>query len=109
VLEEALKRRCVKLHYKEHQGQEGFIFGKMRASAVPLAKDRAIAVDNDPAEQDLRPSVIARKVSIGMIKEAGAKVRNALIRIKEAHRALSPQSESRPLCGLVFTHRFPPI
>jgi len=42
------------------------------------ADDRAIPADNNLAERDLQPSVIARKVSFGSITDAGAKVRSTL-------------------------------
>lgn len=42
------------------------------------AEDRAVPADNNLAERDLRPSVIARKVSFGSITDAGAKVRSTL-------------------------------
>ena len=42
------------------------------------AEDRAIPADNNLAERDLRPSVIARKVSFGSITDAGAKTRSTL-------------------------------
>jgi transposase len=42
------------------------------------ADNRAVPADNNLAERDLRPSVIARKVSFGSITDAGAKVRSTL-------------------------------
>lgn len=45
------------------------------------AHDRAIPADNNLAERDLRPSVIARKVSFGSVTDAGAKVRSTLTTI----------------------------
>lgn len=42
------------------------------------ADDRAVPAENNLAERDLRPSVIARKVSFGSITDAGAKVRSTL-------------------------------
>lgn len=42
------------------------------------ADNREVPADNNLAERDLRPSVIARKVSFGSITDAGAKVRSAL-------------------------------
>lgn len=40
--------------------------------------DRRVPADNNLAERDLRPSVIARKVSFGSGSDAGAKVRSIL-------------------------------
>lgn len=42
------------------------------------AKDRQVPADNNLAERDLRPSVIARKVSFGSATDAGAKTRSTL-------------------------------
>jgi len=42
------------------------------------ADNRAVPADNNMAERDLRPSVIARKVSFGSITDAGAKTRSTL-------------------------------
>ena len=42
------------------------------------ADDRSVPAENNLAERDLRPSVIARKVSFGSITDAGAKVRSTL-------------------------------
>jgi hypothetical protein len=41
-------------------------------------RDRRVPADNNLAERDLRPSVIARKVSFGSITDAGAKTRGVL-------------------------------
>jgi transposase len=45
------------------------------------AEDRAVPADNNLAERDLRPSVIARKASFGSVSDAGAKVRSTLTTI----------------------------
>lgn len=42
------------------------------------ANDRSVPADNNLAERDLRPSVIARKVSFGSVTDAGAKTRSVL-------------------------------
>lgn len=42
------------------------------------AAGRDVPADNNPAERDLRPSVIARKVSFGSVTDAGAGVRSTL-------------------------------
>ena len=41
--------------------------------------DRRIHEDNNRAERDLRPTVIARKVSFGSSSHAGAKARSVLM------------------------------
>ena len=45
------------------------------------ADDRQIPADNNLAERDLRPTVIARKVSFGSQSEAGANTRSVLMTI----------------------------
>ena len=45
------------------------------------AKDRAIPADNNLAERDLRPLVVARKISFGSQSQAGAKTRETLMTI----------------------------
>jgi transposase len=42
------------------------------------AQSRAVPAENNLAERDLRPSVIARKVSFGSVTDAGAQVRSTL-------------------------------
>jgi transposase len=45
------------------------------------AKDRRIPADNNLAERDLRPTVIARKVSFGSQSDAGAQTRGVLMSV----------------------------
>jgi hypothetical protein len=45
------------------------------------AQDRQVPADNNLAERDLRPTVIARKVSFGSISDAGAHTRGILMSI----------------------------
>ena len=45
------------------------------------AKDRTVPADNNRAERQLRPLVIARKVSFGSQSEAGAHTREALMSV----------------------------
>lgn len=45
------------------------------------AQDRQIPADNNLAERDLRPTVIARKVSFGSVSDAGANTRGILMSI----------------------------
>lgn len=44
-------------------------------------KNQAVLPDNNLAERDLRPSVIARKVSFGSVTDNGAKKRSTLTSI----------------------------
>jgi hypothetical protein len=48
------------------------------------ADDRRVPADNNMAERDLRPSVIARKTSFGSITDAGAKTRSTLTSILQS-------------------------
>lgn len=45
------------------------------------ARDRAIPADNNRAERELRPLVIARKISFGSQSEAGARTREVLMSV----------------------------
>jgi transposase len=86
------------------------------------ADDRAVPADNNLAERDLRPSVIARKVSFGSITDAGAKTRSTLTtvaatvkkrggtaggRIKEALDLLARNPKADPF-EVLFSPSNPP-
>ncbi len=45
------------------------------------AEDRRVPAENNLAERDLRPTVIARKVSFGSISDAGAETRGTLMTV----------------------------
>jgi transposase len=45
------------------------------------AEDRRVPAENNLAERDLRPSVIARKVSFGSLSDAGAETRGILMTV----------------------------
>jgi len=47
-------------------------------------EDRGVPADNNLAERDLRPSVIARKTSFGSITDAGAKTRSVLTSVVQS-------------------------
>jgi len=86
------------------------------------AESRAVPADNNLAERDLRPSVIARKVSFGSVTDAGAKVRSTLTtvaatikkrggsvggRIKEALDLLARNPKADPF-EVLFSSSNPP-
>ena len=48
------------------------------------ADDRRVPADNNLAERDLRPSVIARKTSFGSVTDAGAKTRSVLTSVVQS-------------------------
>jgi hypothetical protein len=49
--------------------------------AKKLAKDRRVPTDNNRAERDLCPPVIARKVNFGSSSDAGAETRSILMSV----------------------------
>ncbi len=57
------------------------IFRQNEKRLYHWADDRSIPADNNLAERDLRPTVIARKVSFGSQSDAGAKTRETLMTI----------------------------
>jgi transposase len=57
------------------------IFTEQEPRMFHWADNRAIPADNNLAERDLRPSVIARKVSFGSVTDAGAEVRSTFTTI----------------------------
>ncbi len=57
------------------------IFHENQERMYRWADDRQIPADNNLAERDLRPTVIARKVSFGSQSEAGAKTRSVLMTV----------------------------
>jgi transposase len=67
----------------KHQGIRRIqdIFRENEHRLYHWAQDRAVPADNNLAERDLRPSVIARKVSFGSVSDTGAKVRSTLTTI----------------------------
>lgn len=57
------------------------IFFENAARLYHWAQDRRVPADNNLAERDLRPTVIARKVSFGSVSDAGAHTRGILMSI----------------------------
>jgi transposase len=57
------------------------IFIDNQARLYHWARDRHIPAENNLAERDLRPTVIARKTSFGSQSEAGAKTRGILMTV----------------------------
>lgn len=57
------------------------IFGKNETRLYHWARDRSIPAENNLAERDLRPTVIARKTSFGSQSERGAKTRGILMTV----------------------------
>jgi transposase len=59
------------------------------------AEDRRVPADNNLAERDLRPTVIARKTSFGSQSDAGAKTRSVLMTVLHtlSKRGLEPAAQ----------------
>jgi transposase len=98
------------------------IFRENRHRLFHWADNRAVPAENNLAERDLRPSVIARKVSFGSVTDAGAKVRSTLTtvavtikkrggdaagQIKQALDVLARNPKADP-SALLFTPSNPP-
>ena len=62
------------------------IFQHNEARLYRWADDRRIPAENNLAERDLRPTVIARKVSFGSQSDAGAKTRGTLMSVMHTLR-----------------------
>ena len=66
------------------------IFRKGQDRLFEWAKDRCVPADNNRAERELRPVVIARKVSFGSQSERGARTRSILMTlintVKKRHK-----------------------
>ena len=107
-----------------HQGIRRIqdIFRENEHRLFHWADNRAVPADNNLAERDLRPSVIARKVSFGSVTDAGAKVRSTLStvaatiqkrggnvagRIKEALDLLARNPKADPF-AVLFSPSNPP-
>lgn len=69
------------------------------------ADNRAVPADNNLAERDLRPSVIARKVSFGSVTDAGARVRSILTTVVTTLRkkGLDPASQIKTTLDTLAT------
>lgn len=70
------------------------IFGDHAHRLYHWVENRAVPADNNRAERELRPTVIARKVSFGSQSDAGAKTREILMSVVHslAKRTADPES-----------------
>jgi hypothetical protein len=81
------------------------LFVEKAARMYQWASDRRVPADNNRAERELRPTVIARKVSFGSQSEGGAKTRETLMSVLQTlkKRVKDPvQKFGRTLDELVF-------
>jgi hypothetical protein len=75
-------------------------------------KDRNVPADNNRAERELRPTVIARKVSFGSQSDAGAKTREILMSLIHTleKRVTDPESHlKRVLDQLALNPKLDPV
>ena len=68
------------------------IFRKHKDRLYHWARDPSIPAENNLAERDLRPLVIARKVSFGSQSEAGARTRETLMTLLHTLKKRGPAS-----------------
>jgi len=92
----SLKRRLVAVVHRQaiHPAIQRMqdLFHKHRKRLYHWARDPAIPAENNLAERDLRPLVIARKVSFGSQSEAGALTRETLMTILHTLKKRGPAS-----------------
>ena len=90
-----IKRKIIKAVKKEakHPGIRRIqdIFRRNSARLYHWARDRDIPADNNLAERELRPLVIARKLSFGSQSDAGARTREILMTVLQT---LKKQSDN---------------
>ncbi len=80
--------------------QGGEHFSRERAPALPLdASSRSISAENNRAEREPRPLVIARKISFGSQSEQGLKRREVFASVLHT---LNKQT-GKPICHFLFT------
>jgi hypothetical protein len=93
-----IKRAILKIINTEaqHPGIQGIqnIFREKSKRMFHWAKDPIIPADNNLAERDLRPLVIARKISFGSQSDAGAKTREILMTVLHTLKKRSSNVES---------------
>jgi transposase len=71
------------------------IFRNNKHRLYHWSEDRSVPADNNLAERDLRPTVIARKVSFGSVSDAGAQTRSTLMTVvtTQRKRGLDPEQQ----------------
>jgi len=82
LLREAAESPAQHLGIRRIQG----IFRDNEKRLYHWVKDRRVAAENNRAERDLRPTVIARKVSFGSQSPAGAQCRSVLLSVLHTMR-----------------------
>jgi hypothetical protein len=67
------------------------IFREQKTRLYHWAKNPAVPADNNRAERELRPLVIARKISFGSQSEQGAQTREILMTVLHTLRKRTPE------------------
>jgi len=97
----ALARKIQKVMKQpaQHLGIRAYqdIFIDNKARLYAWSKDRRVPAENNLAERDLRPTVIARKVSFGSQSEAGAKTRGILMSVLVTMKKRHPEDYTERL------------
>jgi len=92
-----------------HQGIRRIqdIFRENEHRLFHWADSRAVPAENNLAERDLRPSVIARKVSFGSVTDAGAEVRSTLTTVTATIKKRGGEVKNREKLALDLLARNP--
>ena len=92
-----------------HQGIRRIqdIFRENEHRLFHWADSRAVPAENNLAERDLRPSVIARKVSFGSVTDAGAEVRSTLTTVAATIKKRGGEVKNRVKLALDLLARNP--
>jgi transposase len=85
------------------------IFTEHEGRLYHWARDREIPADNNLAERDLRPTVIARKTSFGSQSDAGAKTRGILMSVFHTLKKQGAHSSARFKAALDALARHPTL
>lgn len=76
------------------------IFREKAERLYHWAEDRNVPADNNLAERELRPLVIARKISFGSQSDAGARTREVLMTVLHTLNKRTPDVTTAFKCGL---------
>ena len=83
------------------------IFRNNKHRLYHWSEDRRVPADNNLAERDLRPSVIARKISYGSVTDAGARTRSTYQTVVSTLKKRGLDSEQRVSVTLDMLARDP--
>jgi transposase len=83
------------------------IFRNNKHRLYHWSEDRSVPADNNLAERDLRPTVIARKVSFGSVSDAGAQTRSTLMTVVTTQKKRSLDTAQQLTLALDMLARDP--